>query len=213
MNDIKALSTEYFDIVIAADSITLMGEERGYETWQVLRPRLQSLPCESVMILDMSEISMLDYKFSQSAFGPLFASGTFHNSFHRVLFSLPNSVRNSFFEGILKANGHPTKSFAESEKMFAEAGLHCKIAVTKGNSIDFVGNRTPGEESVLKAVNQLRQARLAQLVDPSGLRIEDVVDNLRSLAAKGFVMEQQKADNVSYCSYYQFLDNMEASDE
>jgi hypothetical protein len=194
MNDAVAPSREVFDIVIAADSITLMGEERGYETWRVLQPRLEALPGTSAMILDMSNISMLDYRFSQSAFGPLFAPATFHDSFRRILFALPASARNSFFEGILKANGHPTKSFSESEQMFSEAGLHCKIASTQGDAIDFVGNRSSGEDSVLNAVNQLRQGRLEEIVDPSGLRIEDVHDNLRSLADKGFVIEQQETD-------------------
>ena len=87
----------------------------------------------------MSAASMLDYGFSGFAFGSLFGDARLQTVCHQVIFILAQSSRNAFFQGILKATDRPISSYSQSQAMFVQAGLYCKIALTESGEIDFIG--------------------------------------------------------------------------
>lgn len=198
------------DVIQALDSRTLMGEMRGHDVWLLVKDRLSSLPKTNVLILDMSSAAMLDYGFSGFAFGSLFSDTDFHSLCHQIIFILSNSSRNAFFQGVLKAAQRPTASYPESQDMFVRAGLYCKIAASQGTAIDFVGTLSSDEMTVLTAVNKLNYGPIEQIVAEADLRWEKVHTDLLALASKGFVMEQQTGDYLSYLSYNTFLKQPEA---
>lgn len=210
MDTAPSLTPRVLDIISLLDSRTLMGEIRGHDAWNMMRAELGSFSATDGLILDMSAAAMLDYGFSAFAFGSLFSDSELYSVCRQTIFILAPSSRNAFFEGILKATQRPRKSYSQSQAMFIESGYCCKIAPSRRGPLDFIGRLSSDETTVLNSVNNLGSGVIEQIVGHSGLRFEKVLDDLRTLASKGFVIEHQGPDYLSYVSYCPFLESSEA---
>jgi len=111
-----------------------------------------------------------------------------------------------FFRGVLKYLGSefPRK---ECEAGFVAAGMYAKLIVGDEETINFIGNLDANEQTTLDVVNNFRQVTSMKAAEKTGLVGEIVVDALRSLAQKYFIVEHSgKSGQAShYCSFYNYF--------
>jgi predicted HTH transcriptional regulator len=111
-----------------------------------------------------------------------------------------------FFRGILKQLGTelPRK---ESEKGFISAGFYAKLIVGDEKHISFVGNLNKNQKRILDVVNELKEVTARQVVEKLGLSEENVVDTLRFLVKKFFVvgLDAEADTTPHYYSFYKYF--------
>lgn len=200
------------DIAEVLRSKTLMGEFRGKEVWKRLREDLTKLPEYSLLLIDTTSALFLDYDFCKHALAPLFSDEELERQRLFVIFQLPASDRNAFFHGVLKHLAKPLKEYSHSQETFVSHGLVCKILASPEGPLEFVGSLVEDEEVVLKAVNDLKRARVDLLARTVHRAHEDVVDSVRSLVEKGFVIDFDGTHH-EYYSFNNYLSQEGASND
>ena len=107
-----------------------------------------------------------------------------------------------FFQGILKSFDIDVLR-EKSESEFISVDMCAKLILGDEESINFVGKLKASEKAILEVVNNLKQANAEQVIEESGLKPEDVVDALRSLVKKYFIVEHSDESDQE-CHYYSF---------
>jgi hypothetical protein len=161
----------------------------------------------SMVIIDIREANPLQYEFCQYAFGPLlkaFNSGEWPRKY--VIFRMYEFHKPGFFRGVLKDLGTELPR-RESEGGFVSAGFYLKMVVGDTDLINFVGNLDEHKSQTLSVINDMKDATARQLVERLSLPEEVVVDSLRLLVEKKFIVGPYAHENEQphYYSFYKYL--------
>lgn len=204
MNDIE-FKKEYVDIVNLLNSTIAVGAYRGQEVWTKIEKLMDRVPDGTLVLIDLRHVIWFDSAFCELGFGPMFHALKNKRWLHKyVIFQMYSFLKLVFFRGILKHFGAelPRK---ESESGFISAAMYAKLIIGDEELVDFVGKLNANEQTILDAVNNLRRVTSVQVVEKTGLSAEIVVDVLRSLAKKYFVLEHNEACQVLYYSFNNYL--------
>ena len=198
----KDLMLHVLDVPRLIDSRILMGEFRGHALREEIRSRLRVLSTSDALLIDMFHAFSLDYYFSEQAFAPVFNEADLMECGRQVLFGVAQPSRNAFFEGILRSVGQATRSYSGCQAAFVEAHHYCKVLGDEHGPIQFVGDLANGHTRVLDAVNQMRNGTVETIgASVPAMETEDVLDALRALADRGFVLSRQ----IEWPSVLRFL--------
>ena len=197
---------EYLDIVKLLNSPAVVGMYRGKEVWAEIEKLMDKVSDGTLVLIDLRQANPLQYVFCQHAFGPLFQALISRKWIRRyMIFQMYNFHKPGFFRGVLKYLGNelPRK---ESESGFVAAGMYSKLIVGDEEKISFIGNLNTNEQSMLDVVNDSRQITSMKAAEKTHLPGEIVVDALRSLAQKYFIVEHSdKSGQAYYYSYYNYF--------
>lgn len=202
MNNIE-FKKEYLDIVKLLNSPAVVGMYRGKEIWTEIEKLIDEISDDTLVLIDLRQANPLQYVFCQHAFGPLFQALKDQRWQHKyVIFQMYDFHKPGFFRGILKHLGSelPRK---ESESGFVTAGMYAKLIVGDDKKINFIGNLQANEKNLLDVVNECKQITSIKAAEKTGLAGEIVVDALRSLAQKYFIVEHSDKSGQAY-HYYSF---------
>lgn len=194
---------EYFDIVKPLNSPVVIGMYRGKEIWTEIEKLIDKISDDTLVLIDLRRANPLQYVFCQHAFGPLFKALKDQRWQHKyVIFQMYDFHKPGFFRGILKHLGSelPRK---ESESGFVTAGMYAKLIVGDEEKINFIGNLNTNEQTILDVVNEFKQITSMEAAEKTDLAGEIVVDTLRSLVQKYFVVEHVDESSQAYY-YYSF---------
>jgi len=206
---------EYLDIVKLLNSPAVVGMYRGKEVWIGIEKLMDNVSDGTLALIDLRRANPLQYVFCQYAFGPVFQALISQKWIQKyVIFQMYDFHKPGFFRGILKhlGNDFPRK---ESETGFVAAGMYAKLIVGDEEKINFIGNLNVNEQIILDVVNNLRQVTSMKAAEKTHLAGEIVVDALRSLAQKYFIVEHSdRTDQVyHYYSFYNYFERSEHHDK
>ena len=196
---------EYLDIVKLLNSPAVVGMYRGIEIWTEIEKFMENVSDGTLILIDLRRANPLQYVFCQHAFGPLFQALMDRKWIQKyVIFKMYNFHKPGFFRGILKHLGseYPRK---ESEAGFISANMHTKLIVGDKDLINFIGNLNANEQIILKVVNDMRDVTVRQVVQESGLTEEAIVDGLRVLEEKYFIVVDKSGSVPHYYSFYNYF--------
>jgi hypothetical protein len=196
---------KYVNIVNLLNSKIAVGAYRGKEVWTKIETLMNRVSDGTLVLIDLRPVIWFDSAFCEPGFGPIFYALKEQRWPRKyVIFQMYSFLKPVFFRGILKHFGIKL-SRKESESGFVSAGMYTKLIIDDKELIDFVGNLNVDEQTILDVVNNLKQVTSVQVVKETGLSAEVVVDALRSLAQKYFVVEHDEAGRVFYYSFYNYL--------
>jgi len=198
------------DLDISRDvlnSVALVGMYRGKEAWDAVERLMSELSDNTLVLIDIKRASPLQYEFCQYAFGPLFEALNSGRWLHKyVIFQMYDFHKPGFFRGVLKHLGTelPRK---ESEKGFVSAGFYAKLVIGDEKLISFVGSLSESQQRILDVVNEMKEVAAKQVVEKLDLSEEIVVDALRFLVRKYFVVgsDRESGPIPRYYSFYNYL--------
>lgn len=198
---------EYVDIVDLLNSTIVVGAYRGQEVWTKIERVMNRVPDGILVLIDLRRVIWFDSAFCGPGFGLIFQALKDKKwSRKYVVFQMHSFLKPVFFRGILKhfEIESPRK---EAESGFVSAGMYVKLVIGDEESINFVGSLNANEQAVLDVVNNSKQVTSVQVVSDTDLSTEVVVDALRSLAQKYFVVEHgnEAGQVVCYYSFYNYL--------
>ena len=201
---------EYIDIVDILKSTIALGEYRGDEICTEIVKLMDIISDDTLLLIDIKQVIWLNTAFCQPAFGPVFQSLMKRIwSKKYIIFQMHDYHKPAFFQGILKSYKIDI-SRKESESKFISSKKYIKLIVGNEKNINFIGELNEKEYKTLDVVNDLKQATAMQVVDNSGLEMEDVVDTLRSLARSNyFVIEHIDNSENQIHYYYSFYNYLE----
>ena len=202
MNNIE-FEKKNLDIVNLLNSAAVVGIYRGKEIYAEVEKVIDKISDNTLVLIDLRQANPLQYVFCQYAFGPLFQSLKNQRWQHKyVIFHMYDLHKPVFFRGILKYLGRELER-KESENGFVAAGMYAKLVVGDDENIEFIGNLQENEEHLLNVVNDCKEITSIKAAEKTGLTGEIVVDALRSLARKYFIVENSDKSDQAYC-YYSF---------
>ena len=204
MNNIE-FKKEYLDIVRLLNSPAVVGMYRGKEVWAEIEKLMDKVSDGTLILIDLRQASPLQYVFCQHAFGPLFQVLISRKWIRKyVIFRMHDFHKPGFFRGVLKYLGNelPRK---ESEVGFVSANMYTKLIVGDKDLINFVGNLNENEQIILNVVNNMRDVTVRQVVQESGLTEEVIVDALRALDEKYFIVVAKSGSMLHYYSFYNYF--------
>jgi hypothetical protein len=189
------------------NSPIMVGQYRGEEVWGELTKLMDDVLEGTLVLFDIREAMPLQYTFCQYAFGPLLDAlntGKWLNKY--VIFQMHDFHRSGFFRGVLKylRADLPRK---EAEKEFAAAGFYVKIIIGDEEPISFVGILTENQKRTLAVVNELKEVTTKEVVEKLCLPEEHVVDALRFLVNKYFIVrsDAQRHTIPHYLSFDKYF--------
>lgn len=189
------------------NSVALVGMYRGKEAWDAIERLMSELSDNTLVLIDIKRASPLQYEFCQYAFGPLFEALNSGRWLHKyVIFQMYDFHKPGFFRGVLKHLGTELAR-KESEKGFVSAGFYAKLVVGDEKLISFVGSLSESQQRILDVVNEMKEVAAKQVVEKLDLSEESVVDELRFLVRKYFVVESDRESDPipRYYSFYNYL--------
>ena len=208
MSKIDKFQKLSIDIVDILKSPAVVGMFRGNEIWSEIEKQLDEVPNDTLVLIDLRRSSPLQYEFCQYAFGPLFEAlinGKWPRKY--VIFQMHDFHKEGFFRGILKHLQIKLER-KEAQKAFESNGYYGKLIIGDEKVITFVGNMDKNQNMILDIVNGMKSVTSKEIVEKSSLSEESVVDALRFLVSKyfiiGFENDQSKTAPVYY-SFYQYL--------
>ena len=195
------------DIMNLLGSANMVGIYRGKEAWGEIEKQMDEVLDNTLVVINIRQANPLEYKFCQYAFGPLFEALNSGRWLHKyVIFQMYDFHKPGFFRGILKHLGKEL-SRKESEKGFISAGFYAKLITGDEELISFVGNLSSNQERTLDVVNELKEVTARQVVEKLDLSEENVVDALRFLVEKYFIVRlAAQVDRAPhYYSFYKYF--------
>ena len=196
---------EYLDIVKLLNSPAVVGMYRGREIWTEIETLIDRVTDGTLVLIDLRRANPLQYVFCQHAFGPLFQALISRKWAQKyVIFQMYDFHKPGFFRGVLKYIGNelPRK---ESEVGFVSANMYTKLIIGDKDLIDFVGNLNENEKIILNVVNDMKDVTVRQVVQQSSLTEEIVVDGLRVLEEKYFIVVDKSGSAPHYYSFYDYF--------
>lgn len=182
------------------------GRYKGEEVNNLLTCRITELTATSLLIIDFQKANPLDYVFCQYAFGPILEMIQENNK--PTIFKMQPLHKRCFYRGILK---HIDKTLPrnttmeESEKIFSGAGLFTMIATDGKENIEFIGNLTPNDNSILSFINESHSVSERDIIDAKNeFQPTLIIESLKSLNKKGFILNPINGSD-NYCSVYELL--------
>jgi len=207
MSDNLQFSKIEVDIADLLNSAAMVGMYRGKEVWGEIEKKMNEVLDNSMVMIDIRKANPLQYEFCQYAFGPLFKA--FNNGewpCKYVIFRMYEFHKPGFFRGILKDLGTELPR-RESEDGFVSAGFYAKLIVGDIDIISFVGNLDEHKSQTLSVINDMKDATARQMVGKLSLPEEVVVDSLRFLVEKKFIVGPYAQENETphYYSFHKYL--------
>ncbi len=184
-----------------------VGRYRGEGIWNDVKKLLDEVPNNTLALIDVRQAMPLQYTFCQHAFVPLFqALNSGRWSCKYVIFQMYDFHKSGFFRGVLKHLGRelPRK---ESEKGFIEAGFYTKLTLEDERIIRFIGKLSENQNKVLNVVNEMKVVTAGQVREKLKLSDEIIVDALRFLVEKYFLVGPS-TESVPIPKYYSFYNYM-----
>jgi hypothetical protein len=198
---------ECLDIVNLLNSPAVVGTYRGKEAWTQIEKTMDEVSDGVLVLIDLRKANPLQYVFCQHAFGPLFQALK-NKRWQRkyIIFQMHNFHQPGFFRGVLKYLGTelPRK---ESRIGFISERLYAKLVVGDEKLIDFVGKLDENEKVILNVINEVREVTVRKVVEKTNLSEEKIVDALRSLVQKYFIVGPFDESDLlpHYYSFYNYL--------
>jgi len=195
------------DIVSVLNSPAVVGEYRGKEAWAEINNLINKESDGTLVLIDIRRANPLQYLFCQYAFGPLFQlleDKIFQHKY--VIFQMYDFHQPGFFRGVLKCLGTdlPRK---ESMDGFVSADKYAKLIIGDEVDIKFIGKPNTNEAVILDVVNKLTEVTVRKVVEETGLSEEIIVDTLRALVQKYFIVEPvgKPGSLPRYYSFYKYF--------
>lgn len=199
---------ENLDVVKLLHSHAVVGMYRGREIWYEIENLMNKVKDGTLVLIDLRMAYPLQYVFCQHAFGPLFEASEGRKWAQKyIIFQMQDFHKPAFFRGILKHIEKTELPRKESEAGFVSADMYTKLILGDTNLIDFKGNLKEYEQKILDVVNRERKIAAKGMAQKSRLTEEIVVDGLRSLEEKHFiVVDRDRSGTVPiYCSFYNYF--------
>lgn len=196
------------DIVDVLNSSAVVGMYRGKEAWTAIEELMNEVADGTLVLIDIRRANPLQYAFCQHAFGPLFQALNNQRWQHKyVMFQMHDFHQPGFFRGVLKylETELPRK---ESRDGFISAGMYTKVIIGDKELIDFVGQMSTEESTILDVVNDMRETTVRQIVEKTGLSEETIVDDIRALVEKKYFVVGPFDESIlppRYYSFYNYL--------
>lgn len=174
-----------------------VGSYRGKEVHNFIENEINKLTSNSILVLDFKKALPLQYVFCQYAFGPLLKSLQ-QDTILPVVFRMHEHHKQCFFRGVIK---HIDKDLSrdESEKAFVKSGMFTMILLDDNVDINFISNLTPIEEKVLNFINSTESISQRNIIEAKeNCQPSDIIDSLRSLVRKGFILHLTDGREVYY---------------
>lgn len=203
--NVKEFKKEYLDIVELLNSSAVVGMYRGKEIWTEIEKLMDRAKEGALVLIDLRRANPLQYVFCQYAFGPLFQALKDRKWAQKyVIFQMHDFHKPGFFRGVLKCIGNelPRK---ESEAGFVSADMYTNLIIGDENTIDFIGNLNENELIILNVVNDMKAVTVRQVVEQSDLPEEIIVDGLRLLEQKYFIVMDKYGSATYYYSLYNYF--------
>lgn len=182
------------------------GRYKGEEVNNFLDKKVDELTSSSLLKIDFEKANPLDYVFCQYAFGPVIKK--IQGSNKSVLFNMQQVHKRCFFRGILK---YVDKSLPrntspeESERIFQDAGLFTMLMIDKKEVVEYKGNLTLIENSILTLINNSLVVSERDIINSiKDAAPTDIIHSLESLIQKGFILNSKNEAN-NYLSIYKLL--------
>jgi hypothetical protein len=196
----------YIDITNILNSTIALGDYRGKEVWEEIEKAMDSVSDRTLVLIDFRKVIWVDTSFCYPVFGPIFQA--FENDRwlkKYIIFQMYDFHKPGFFQGIVKYfNINVTRR--ESETNFLSAGKSTKLIVGDEEIISFIGAMGENERTILDVVNKLKKATALQVFEETGISMESVVDILRDLVKKYFIVEYKITSEESvYYSFYNYV--------
>lgn len=179
---------EYYDIVQVLETSTLSGEKTGNKIWVAIEEMMNEIPKDTLIIIDLSRCTTLEYTFCQYAFGPLFQALE-NKSFQwkYVIFQMKDYHQPGFFRGVMYHFKADFRS-EESREKFISANKYAKLIDNTG-TIDFIGKLEQNENTILNVVNKMGEIAVENVMVETGMPAETIVRNLNTLVQKYFIVD------------------------
>jgi len=188
MSTIPDFTSVRVDIVRdVIESRVLTGKYRGAEVWEKLELTVKETKSDQLLMLDIRLANPLDYPFCQTAFGPLLKFIQQNGSNKMTLFQMHEYHKSCFFRGLLKFINLDLPR-DRSIDGFYSTGMFAMIMSDPPN-IEYVSKLSTTEQELLSLVRKSGSISGRDIVAAKQeLHTEDIVDGLRSLTQKGFVL-------------------------
>lgn len=199
----KIITIDIIQNVLQASAA--VGPYRGKEVSDFLEHEVEKITSKSVLVIDIRKALPLQYVFCQYAFGPLLKSLQEGKSLPTV-FKMHEHHKQCFFRGIIKyINKNLPRN--ESEKAFIESGLFTMILLDNSEDIQYISNLEPLENEILNFVNEAQSISQRDIIEAKTAKEPaDIIDTLRSLDRKGFVLHTKNGIE-EYSSIYHYIKN------
>jgi hypothetical protein len=186
-------------------SPSAVGRYRGEEVFQVLERTINELDNYTLLIIDIREANPLQYVFCQYAFGPLLKILQENGSEkRRFIFQMHEHHKTCFFRGVLK-NIDKTILRNESFPAFIESDLFTLLKIGNQTQIEFVSRLSELDRVLLNLINETGTISVRKIIESiKNYEPDSIVDSLRSLNFKGFIIHI-KNELDQYYSLYQYL--------
>lgn len=202
--DKKVISIDIVTDIISASYTG--GQYKGREVFATLKEKIIGLEPGALFLIDFQKANPLDYVFCRYAFGPIIE--LIHQNTKPTIFKMQQLHKGCFYGGILKhitGTRPKNKSPEEMEIIFNEAGFHTMIATDGNSNINFIGNIDSTDSSILNFINESHCVSSREIIDAKKeIKAEIIVESLKSLNKKGFIMNSQNGSD-KYLSVYEFL--------
>jgi len=196
--------TIFIDVIQnVLQSPVAVGRYRGEEVCRILEDEVKNIKQASLLVVDMRKANPLQYNFCQYAFGPLLQKLQ-HDKSIPIIFQMHGHHKPCFFRGVIKYIDISLPR-NESEKAFIESGLFTMILLEGENEIQYISRLSSLESEILSFVNETISISQREIIETKKeFQPEDIIDSLRSLDNKGFLLHLSDG-NEEYHSVYQYL--------
>jgi hypothetical protein len=183
-------------------SAVAVGRYRGEEVYHAIEKKIKEIDSLSLLRIDITKANPLQYNFCQHAFGPLIKVLQ-DSKTARAIFKMHDHHKACFFRGVLK---HIDKALPrnQSEKGFVESGMFTMIMLDNQKEIQYISNLSPTDNEILALINDLKSVSERTIIEQKKeTQPADIIDSLRSLDKKGFIIHGNGDDQ--YKSVYEYF--------
>ena len=189
-------------------SLATVGRYRGEEVYKILDEEIKKITPTTVLVVDIRKANPLQYVFCQYAFGPILKIlQEYKNENKLILFHMKEHHKACFFRGVIK---YIDKNLPRNKSMdaFIESGMFTMIMFDGEDEIHYIANLSSLENEILDYINELESISEIEIIEAKKelYQPSDIIDSLRSLDKKGFIVHL-KNGNDQYHSIYQYFKN------
>lgn len=187
------------------------GSYRGEEVSETLNNTIKSLDTHELLVIDICKAFPLEYSFCEYAFGPLLKKLNENKAENKlIIFHLLKDDEFCFFRGVLKHidSSIPRHgSISSAKSAFIESGMFLMMKYDNNNEIQYIAKLLKIEQEILTFVNEKEAVSGRGIIEAKKeFESETIVDSIRSLKQKGFIVQLEDGDDQYYSIYKYFKD-------
>jgi hypothetical protein len=195
----------FIDVNELLNSNIAIGVYRGEEFSDKVFSKIDNTPVNILTTIDFTTPQFIDTAFFKLAVGPIMdklKSSKYNNKY--LLFKINNIDRNLLFAGIMSYFEIKTK-LNNAEEIFVSKDFSIKLLIGNSKNINYIGKLNEHESLILDTIDKIKEATIGLIQEKTKLEANIIVDNVRSLRDKYFLIEHEIEQNIyqyiSFCRY------------